>query len=88
VPKRSRRNKNKRKELRTKGWKNKKGITEVTEGKRVELYWKVNSHYDKQELFEEKVKIARKVFGGGTLALDEKAEVKQVDVKQEHQAKQ
>jgi hypothetical protein len=26
------------------------------------------------------VKIARKVFGGGTLALDETAEVKEVDV--------
>jgi hypothetical protein len=31
VPKRSRRNKNKGKEFRTKGWKNKKGIKEVTE---------------------------------------------------------
>jgi hypothetical protein len=31
VPKRSRRNKNKEKEFRTKGWKNKKGIKEVTE---------------------------------------------------------
>jgi hypothetical protein len=31
VPKRSRRNKNKEKEFRMKGWKNKKGIKEVTE---------------------------------------------------------
>jgi hypothetical protein len=31
VPKRSRRNKNKGKEFRTKGWRNKKGIKEVTE---------------------------------------------------------
>jgi hypothetical protein len=31
VQKRSRRNKNKGKEFRTKGWKNKKGIKEVTE---------------------------------------------------------
>jgi hypothetical protein len=31
VPKPSRRNKNKGKEFRTKGWKNKKGIKEVTE---------------------------------------------------------
>jgi hypothetical protein len=31
VPKRSRRNKNKEKEFCTKGWKNKKGIKEVTE---------------------------------------------------------
>jgi hypothetical protein len=31
VPKRSRRNKNKGKEFRTKGWKNEKGIKEVTE---------------------------------------------------------
>jgi hypothetical protein len=31
VPKRTRRNKNKGKELRTKGWKNKKGITGATE---------------------------------------------------------
>jgi hypothetical protein len=31
VPKRSRRNKYKGKEFRTKGWKNKKGIKEVTE---------------------------------------------------------
>jgi hypothetical protein len=31
VPKRSRRNKNKGKEFRTKGWKDKKGIKEVTE---------------------------------------------------------
>jgi hypothetical protein len=31
VPKRSRRNKNKGKEFRMKGWKNKKGIKEVTE---------------------------------------------------------
>jgi hypothetical protein len=31
VPKRSRRNKNKGKEFRTKGWNNKKGIKEVTE---------------------------------------------------------
>jgi hypothetical protein len=31
VPKRSRRNKNKEKEFRTKGWKNKKDIKEVTE---------------------------------------------------------
>jgi hypothetical protein len=30
VPKSSRRNKNKGKEFRTKGWKNKKGIKEVT----------------------------------------------------------
>jgi hypothetical protein len=31
VPKRSRRNKNQGKEFPTKGWKNKKGIKEVTE---------------------------------------------------------
>jgi hypothetical protein len=34
----------------------------------------------RRESFEDKVNVARKVFGGGTLALDETAEVKEVDV--------